>query len=115
MNEIRTFSTLDDLIHSSHPVIKPGGARKFTIREGDKVVVCDGTEKPPRHHSRKLRRWHDNNFSGTVTECWGGSIYVRDDARSGGVMTLVFGCRPEHVFPFDQVKPEILDRLGVTQ
>lgn len=38
----------------------------FTV--GERVRVSDGTNRPPTHHSKKLRRWKDSNYMGSVAE-----------------------------------------------
>ena len=84
----------------------------MNISPGDKVIVCDGKPKPPRHHSRKRADWKYSNFVGTVDEIDHGRIYVINDEKSDDHVTIIRGCRPEHVFPSDQVKPEVMERIA---
>ena len=39
---------------------------EFTI--GDRVEVSDGTNRPPKHHNKKLQAWKDRNYMGEVKE-----------------------------------------------
>jgi hypothetical protein len=35
---------------------------------GDRIRASDGTKAPPKHHNRKLAKWKDRNFTGSVHE-----------------------------------------------
>lgn len=34
------------------------------LSKGDKVHVSDGTQEPPKHHSKKHRSWSFRNYTG---------------------------------------------------
>ena len=71
----------------------------MTIKPGDRVIVCDNTPKPPKHHTRKRREWGYRNFVGTVEEINYGRIHVINDEASSDHVKILTGCRPCHVFP----------------
>lgn len=35
---------------------------------GKVVYRTDGTPRPPKHHTKKVREWQRNNYSGILTE-----------------------------------------------
>lgn len=35
---------------------------------GTRVIVSDGTPRPPLRHTKKLNRWDSNNYQGVVTK-----------------------------------------------
>lgn len=52
------------------------------FRKGDRVTVTDGTPRPPAHHNRKLRKWQQSNYTGTVAEDESDYIVIEPDGVS---------------------------------
>ena len=68
----------------------------FTI--GMRIKASDGAPKPPERFNKKLAKWKDRNFSGTITELsepasyypGGGITTTRDDYPDRSYMKMRF-------------------------
>ncbi len=54
------------------------------FKPGDKVRVSDGKPTPPKHHSKKVDSWKNNNYVGTVYSAKVGEINI--DSIGNGII-----------------------------
>lgn len=52
------------------------------FRKGNRVIVTNGQPQPPKHHTRKLSRWKNENYIGTVAEDESDYIVIEPDGVS---------------------------------
>ena len=79
---------------------------------GDRIQASDGTKQPPKHHNKKLDRWKDRNFTGTVHEIEapceyqpnGGLVLKRDDYPDRSVIVFQFHHRLGGEVQFEKLR-----------
>ena len=74
----------------------------MTIKVGDTVARMDGTPRPPKHHTRKVRNWRNNNWTGVIKEVHSDYYVVTNDYHlDSGMLIISMIVNRDSVQPID--------------